>query len=243
MCSSAYYDCESQGFSKFGAPRAFDGQPSPSDTSALNGELTALQPRETLYAAGERKTAFYRVEAGALLIATPAPDGSLGKLRLVFPGEYIGLGFLSEHRVTARAIVASTVSSLPLDKLDEAAACCPALEQQLNDAVQFEFEQLRNKAVALGNDALPVERVANYLVVVSHIALLEGRRADLTSDNITADQLAGPLNLEPSAIKTALNQLVSYGLITWDAEAKVTIVDLARLVTFSANRAPVSLAC
>jgi len=242
MTSTAYSDCETLSQVEPGTPPTFEVPFPRNESLEQSGELAALQPRQALFVAGERKNEFYRVEAGALLISTPAADGSLGGMRLVFPGEYIGLGFLSEHHSSARAIVASTISSYPLDKLEEASEHSPALQQQLHEAVQSEFEQLRNKSVAIGFDALPIVRVANFLVVASHIALLEGRSPNLASDDITPARLAGPLNLDNDLLIGELNKLKNDQLIDFDLELRVTIVDLERLVAFASRQSPTRLA-
>ena len=145
MHSAAYHDCVSPGYADRGTPPTFNARHPRIELPDLNGELIALQSKEALFLAGEKKNEFYRVDAGVLLISTPETDGSLGESRLAFPGEYLGLGFLSEHPSSARAIVASTVSSYPLNKVDETSEHCPVLRQKLNEAVQLEFNQLARK--------------------------------------------------------------------------------------------------
>jgi CRP/FNR family transcriptional regulator len=234
MHSAAYHDCVSPGYADRGTPPTFNARHPRIELPDLNGELIALQSKEALFLAGEKKDEFYRVDAGVLLISTPETDGSLGESRLAFPGEYLGLGFLSEHPSSARAIVASTVSSYPLNKVDETSEHCPVLRQKLNEAVQLEFNQLREKAVANGHRAPPIVRVANFLVAASHIALLEGRCPNLTSDSITPGVLAGLLNLDQDVLIAAFTQMMNDQLISCDPDFRVTIGDLKRLGALAA---------
>ena len=112
------------------------------------GLLSALKPQEVLFHAGEQKTDFYCLEAGVFLISTMAADGSLRDCRLAYPGEFLGLGFLSEHGSSATALIASTVSCYSLSDLDALAASSSDLYLQRANAVQWEFDHVRDAPAA-----------------------------------------------------------------------------------------------
>ena len=196
------------------------------------GLLRALQPQEVLFHAGEQKTDFYRLEAGVLLISTLAADGSLADCRLAYPGEFLGLGFLSQHGSTATALIASTVSCFPLNCLNALAVESSDLYLQRANAVQWEFDQVREACVARSVQGLPIHKVANLLVVISRLDEFEGRDPDVVSEEQDCRLIAKLLGMYIELFAHSLKGLQILGLITWDPQKGLCIPDRGRLEAF-----------
>jgi CRP/FNR family transcriptional regulator len=196
------------------------------------GLLSALKPQEVLFHAGEQKTDFYRLEAGVFLISTMAADGSLRDCRLAYPGEFLGLGFLSEHGSSATALIASTVSCFSLSDLDALAASSSDLYLQHANAVQWEFDHVREACVARSVQGLPIHKVANLLVVISRLEDLEGRDPNVVSDGLDSGYLSELLGLDKELVTQSLNGLQILGLVDCDRKKGVCITDRGRLEAF-----------
>jgi CRP/FNR family transcriptional regulator len=211
---------------------AIDWESSDNDLMSERGLLSTLQPRNVLFHAGEQKTEFYRLEAGVFLISTAAADGSLADCRLAYPGEFLGLGFLSQHGSSATALIASTVSCFPLSDLDALEAESSDLYLQRANAVQWEFDQVREACVARSVQGLPIHKVANLLVVISRLDEFEGRDPNVVSEEQDCRLIAKLLGMYIELFAHSLKGLQILGLITWDPKNGLCIPDRGRLEAF-----------
>jgi CRP-like cAMP-binding protein len=202
------------------------------ESGSERGLLSALQPQEMLFHAGEQKTDFYRLEAGILLISTVAADGSLADCRLAYPGDYLSLGFLSQHGSSATALIASTVSCFSLRDLDALAAESSDLYLQRANAVQWEFDHVREACVARSVQGLPIHKVANLIVVISRLDEFEGRDPNVVSDGLDSGYLAELLGMDIELLAHSLKGLQILGLIDGDQEKGICIPDRGRLEAF-----------
>jgi CRP/FNR family transcriptional regulator len=211
---------------------ALDWESSDNDLISERGFLKALQPQERLFHADEQKTEFYRVEAGILVILTVAADGSSGDYKLAYPGDFLGLGFLSQYGSVAKALIASTVSCFSVSDLDALALGSSDLHLQRAEAVQREFDYVRDACMARNVQGLPIHMVANLLVVISRLDELEGRDPNVVSEELDSSFFAKLLRINIELLTHSLKGLQILGLIDWDPEKGLRITDRDRLETF-----------
>jgi CRP/FNR family transcriptional regulator len=193
------------------------------------GLLRALQPQQVLFRAGEERAEFYRVEAGILHISK---GDSLAVSELAYPGEFLGLGFLSQHSSSAAAMVPSTVSCFSLSELDEIEKGSLDLRLQRANAVQREFNQVRDACVARSVQSSLVQKVANLLVVISHLDEHEGRKPNIESDGLDCEVLAQLLKLDIVSLSKILKKLKQSRLVDWCPEFGVRVTDRRGLEAF-----------
>ncbi len=106
------------------------GHPSRIEPSFSNPPVVAAPPAETthpmphtvaanafLFRAGDLRTHLYRVESGAICLYETRRSDRQSVIEFLFPGDYVGLGFLEKHHLSARALLDSTVTCVPIDAL------------------------------------------------------------------------------------------------------------------------------
>ena len=97
---------------------------SPPVVTAPPAEMTAPTPLKVaanafLFRAGDPRTHLYRVETGAICLYETRRGDHQSVIEFLFPGDYVGLGFLEKQHLNARALLESTVTCLPIDALAE----------------------------------------------------------------------------------------------------------------------------
>ena len=94
------------------------GHPSQIEPSFSNPPVVTAPPAETthpmphtvaanafLFRAGDLRTHLYRVESGAICLYETRRSDRQSVIEFLFPGDYVGLGFLEKHHLSARALL------------------------------------------------------------------------------------------------------------------------------------------
>jgi CRP/FNR family transcriptional regulator, anaerobic regulatory protein len=195
-------------------------------------ETTDLAPQPVaanafLFRAGDPRTHLYRVESGAIcLYETRRPDRQ-AVIEFLFPGDYVGLGFLQKHHLSARALLDSTVTAVPIDALAEVARSDPRAQAKLAQSVEREFEARRDELVGAGQRQ-PIERVAALLVTSAYTNVQQGRPAELIKDSWKCGVIADLLQLTLDDLSAILVDLQRRGLIE-AAGDDLRLIDIAAL--------------
>jgi len=196
--------------------------------SGRAGDHLDLSSKEVLFSAGDAKTHIYRVERGVVCLYDPRWNGVKSHVEFVFPGEFVGLGFLENHTLSACAFVESRVVCLPLGVEDEIAAADPKAEAKLAEAVEREFEARRD-ALSDAGASKPVERLAALLVNLSASNRYEGRDPSLITDSWTCGAIADMLGLAVGELSEILVDLARRGLIEPDLPRGLRLIDIDAL--------------
>ena len=202
------------------------------DFAGGRGLLRPLQAQEVLFHAGEERTEFYRIEAGVFQIYTAGADDTLAVFELANPGDFLGLGFLSQHSSSATAMMPCTVSCFSMRELDQIAESNPQLQLQRANAVKREFNHVRDACVARSVQSSLIQKVANLLVVISHLDEHEGRKPNIESDGLDCEDLAQLLKLDIVSLSKILKKLKQSRLIDWCPEFGVRVTDRRGLEAF-----------
>ena len=111
-----------------------------------------------LFQPGEPRQ-LYRVESGALCHYVQSAEGQYAIIEFAFPGDIIGLGYLTTHVSTAKAMVDTYVSVITDADLDRALTNDNRLYFRVAEAGEREFDYLRNKSLnAEPTDPTPAPR-------------------------------------------------------------------------------------
>jgi CRP/FNR family transcriptional regulator len=172
---------------------------------------------EVLFQAGDSRTQLYRVERGAICHYARWEDGRREIIEFAFPGDIIGLGHLETHITTAQAMVDTVVSIVPVSEFEHALDIDGELAARLAAAGDREFDYLRKRAIDSGKGK-PVERLAAYLSVLSHISAEEGRDPLLVSDEFASGKVAEQLDMSIDGLSYALCELERLGIVRASSE-------------------------
>lgn len=180
-----------------------------------------------LFRAGDPRTHLYRVESGAICLYETRRTDRQSVIEFLFPGDYVGLGFLEKHHLSARALLDSTVTYVPIDALADVARSDPRAQAKLAMSVEREFEARRDELCNAGQRR-PIERVAALLVTSAHTNVQQGRPAELIKDSWKCGVIADLLQLTLDDLSAILIELQRRGLIEAAGE-DLRLTDIAAL--------------
>jgi CRP/FNR family transcriptional regulator len=200
------------------------GHPSPIEPTFSNSPAVKAPPAETaatqqriaanafVFKAGDPRTHLYRVETGAICLYEAGRADRQSVIEFYFPGDYVGLGFLQKHHVSARAMLETVVTRLPIDALADLVKNDPRAEAKLAQSVEREFEARREELCNAGRRQ-PIERVAALLVTSARTNVQQGRPAGIIKDSWKCGFIADLLQLTLDDLTAILVDLEARGLI------------------------------
>jgi CRP/FNR family transcriptional regulator, anaerobic regulatory protein len=171
-----------------------------------------LASGEVLFQAGDTRARLYRVERGALCHYRRWDDGRREIIEFAFPGDIIGLGHMEAHISTAQAMVETVVSTVTAEEFERALGGDDYLAARLSAATDREFDFLRERAVESGKGK-PLERLASFLTVLSHMSADEGRDPLIVADEISSGLVAERLDMTIDVLARALRELERRGMV------------------------------
>jgi CRP/FNR family transcriptional regulator, anaerobic regulatory protein len=196
----------------------------------------SLAAKEVLFRAGDVRTSFYRVETGAICLHEPRWHDQPSIIDFAFPGDFVGLGFLETQSCSASAVCECQVSCLPWAQLTSAIAGNASAIQKLQIAIEREFELRRTNVVAHGRQ-FPLERVAAFLVALSHNNASEGRDPNVIGDTMECGIAADYLGLSVDDLEDLLIELRERGLIGPSSPNGIRVLDNKGLEDLASGRA------
>jgi CRP/FNR family transcriptional regulator len=168
------------------------------------------------------------VESGAICLYETRRTDRQAVIEFLFPGDYVGLGFLDKHHLSARAMLDSTVTCMPIDALAEVARSDPRAQAKLAQSVEREFEARRDELCGAAVQRHPIERVAALLVTSARTNVQQGRPAELIKDSWKCGVIADLLQLTLDDLTAILVDLQRRGLIAAAGE-DLLLVDIPAL--------------
>ncbi|MCC7254209.1 MAG: helix-turn-helix domain-containing protein [Hyphomicrobium sp.] len=186
-----------------------------------------LEAKEHVFCEGDPRTHVYRVEEGVIAIYKTLFDGRRRIIDFAYPGDFIGLGVLGEHIMSAQATCASKVRCLSASALESLAETDASLALKLYKSVCQDLVAARSLLVTVGQRSA-VERVAAFLLA------LHRRTGDAPNDEVKLamrrSDIADLLGLTIETVSRTLTKLREMSVI--DVEqggTTVTLRDLPRL--------------
>lgn len=187
-----------------------------------------LPSGEVLFRAGDAKTHLYRVESGVICLYDPRWSVETAIVEFIFPGDFVGLGFLESHTLTACAFVETRVSCLPTNMEGAIVGGDRRAKDKLAQAVEREFEARRFELSDCGR-MRPVERVASVLVNLSCSNRYEGRDPNVIVDNLGCGAFADMLDLDLDDLTKILLDLEHGDLIEPEPSGGLRLKNIAAL--------------
>lgn len=189
-----------------------------------SSQLT-LASGDTLFREGQTKAHVYRLEAGIVCVTAQRPSGPPKVVEMVFPGGYLGLGFLEHHIHSAMAVVPSRVTLFQLDDINELCETSPEARDKQALATEREFAARRRQLTGAAAETSTVSRVAAFLSAISQINEGEGRDPHVVTAGLKSGDVASFLGLDVETLATALGELQERGLITRNSEGGLVLLD------------------
>ena len=171
-----------------------------------------LGANEFLFQAGDLRKQVFRVESGAICLYEGGGSNRKSVVEFLFPGDFVGLGFLEKHCLNARALLETSVECLTLDAAAEVIRNDAKAKTKLAAAIEREFE-IRREELRRAGQRQPIERVAALLVTSARTNVQQGRAPDLIEDSWRCGVIADLLRLSLDELTAHLVELERRGLI------------------------------
>ena len=190
--------------------------------------VRTLRPNEILFWEGDEKTCLYRVDSGTVALYEARWNERGAVIDFAFEGDFVGLGFLTTHACSARALGDTQLTCLPLEAQSSATENNPKAQLKLDEAIEREFEYRRACLVELSEQS-PLKRVAAFLVSLSRINADEGRDPQLVGDQCPCGFIADLLGMSVETLGILLIELEELGFIEACPPAGLRLKDIAAL--------------
>lgn len=178
----------------------------------VSGQDWFLERGEFLCREGDHKSAIYRLESGILSVTARRASGPPEVVEMVFPGTFVGLGFLERHIHSVMAVVPSRLTVFPLSAIGE--LCSASAEVRERQALQTEREfAARRRQLDPETAERPLRRVAAFLSAMHHMNRHEGRNAAYIAEFLKTGDVAAFLDLDVAELADALAELKQRGLV------------------------------
>jgi CRP-like cAMP-binding protein len=212
----------------FVVPLARGFQPVPT----IEGRELSVSRGDFLFREGDRKKSVYRLDAGIICVTTHRPSGPPNVLEMLFPGSYVGMGFLERHVDSAMAVVPAVLTEFPLSAISD--LCAASTEARDRQAMQTEREfEARRRELVPDSDELPVRRVAAFLSAMYHMNRHEGRNPEYIAEFLKTGEVAAFLDLDVDALARALAALKHRGIVDRAENGGLVLLDLNTLEQLS----------
>lgn len=200
----------------------------PSPVADVSGRLRLhFATGQPVFRAGDARQV-YRVVIGAVCHFSERTDGRFTVIEFAFPGDIIGLGYLTTHSSTGLAMVDTTVAVVSPAELELALMSNDRLNYMLADASDRDFDYLRAKIVGVA-PLPPMQRLANYILAI--LGVTRGERGGgqlLIPDDISSGYVAQQLRMSRDALAMALLILRRSGILDLSPSG-LRVVDVRRL--------------
>lgn len=179
-----------------------------------------------LFSEGEPFNAIAAVRAGMVKTFITDSQGREKVLGFHLPGEVIGLGGIHHARYPCNAVALETVMlcRFSFPKMALLATRMPELQQQLFCLLSADI----GKAQQLNGDFSADERMAAFLLSLSHRYAQRGYSASRFQLTMARTDIANYLSLAPETVSRVLKRFQTEGLLQVDRR-EFEILDMARL--------------
>jgi CRP/FNR family transcriptional regulator, anaerobic regulatory protein len=171
-----------------------------------------LDRGEFLCREGDQKSAIFKLESGILSVTARRPSGPPEVVEMVFPGTFVGLGFLEHHIHSIMAVVPSRLTAYPLSSIGEFCGASADIRERQALLTEREFAARRRQLDPESSES-PLRRVAAFLSAMHYMNRHEGRDAAYIAEFLKTGDVAAFLDLEVAALAEALAELKERGLV------------------------------
>jgi CRP-like cAMP-binding protein len=201
-------------------------------SSRIEGAVRIIEAKDHAFREGDPVTSVYQVEAGHTCLYRLLPDGRRQVIDFAYPGDYVGLGAVGHHTVSAQASERTRLQAFPVSAFRDLARTNPDLSLSLYEAVSQELLAARELLMTVCQRTA-LERVAAFLLALSRRNERRGEAALELVLPMTRTDIADFLGLTIETVSRTFTKLRQDGVIDLEQCIIVTICDVDRLVALS----------
>jgi len=189
----------------------------------------SYKKEEEIYGEGEPSEYLYQIICGAVRTYKLLSDGrrQIGAFHL--PGDVFGLDPGSEHRLTAEAIVDTTVRLVSRRSLEKAAASNVQVARNLWTLTASDLRHAEDHMLLLGRKTA-MERVATFLLEMDRRLA----KADMMALPMCRRDIGDYLGLTLETVSRALSQLSDDGILMFSSARQIALRNRRRLSAMEA---------
>lgn len=180
------------------------------------GSTTLFARGEKIFSRGQPAKYIYKVEFGCIRTYTKFNDGRRLISAFYFPGDYFGLGMRNKHRVSAEAIIPSSIRAIDRKRVVSRIATDVAVAKYMLDVTSVELHRAQKHSLILRGSGK--ERVAKFLSEMTKI----NRRKEVTLIMSRRD-IADHLNLSIESVSRALARLKKMSVISFSTPRRIRV--------------------
>lgn len=194
---------------------------------AINTHV-ALTSGDTLFDEGEEAKYIYNVTEGALKLYKLLPDGRRQVTGFLFAGDFVGLADSAEYICSAESVGGVKLCQFPRGKLEAFIRTYPKMEARLLGMARNELAEAQEQMLLLGRKTAK-ERIASFLLMLSQRAQRRGQPGNPVDIPMNRNDIGDFLGLTTETVSRTLTRLKGSGIITTDADRRITITDVEAL--------------
>ena len=177
---------------------------------------------------GKAADALFNVVRGSVKLFKLLPNGRRQITGFLFPGDFLGIALNEIYAYNAEAIEPLELCRLPRRKLEVLLGTMPRLERKLLGTTAHELAAAQDQMVLLGRKTA-LERVASFLVSLSHRATRRGQSQTRLDIPMSRTDMADYLGLTTETVSRSLTALRRAGLIELQGRNRIVLADLDAL--------------
>ena len=189
---------------------------------------SAITQGGLLFDEGAAADYVYNLTAGCMKLYKILPDGRRQITGFVFPGDFLGLAHDTEYVYTAEAVTDSSLCKFKRGQMNRLFEEFPKLESRLLGISRDELAEAHNQILLLGRKSAK-ERIASFLVMLSKRAEELGFDGNPVSVPMSRNDIGDYLGLTTETVSRTLTRLKQTGLISLNADRRITIGDRGQL--------------
>jgi CRP/FNR family transcriptional regulator len=166
----------------------------------------------------------FNVTAGTVKIYKLLADGRCQMIGFLFLGDFLGLANEETYAYSAEAITHTALCRLPRRKLERLLDQHPKMEHRLLGMVSHELAVAQEQMLVLGRKTAQ-ERVASFLLMLSHRLNGWGRDADSISLPMARTDIADYLGLTTETVSRAFTRLRRACVIAIGSDGAIQLID------------------
>ena len=169
----------------------------------------AYQPGQALYEASAKALGVFTLRKGMLKLVRLTADGRERVVRVLFPGDVVGLEALATARYDSQAVALSEVflCRIPLDVIHQLGANSPRLHRKLMEKWQSALKQADDWLAEL-NFGSARQRVHHFIRKMHEVS------GDGTATLFARDDMGAMMDLKLETVSREVTALVRAGIMT-----------------------------
>ena len=186
-----------------------------------------LEAKEHVFITGDPRAYLYKLDSGVVCLYRMVLSGRRQVTGFAFAGDIFGMGALSRHVLSAQALSASKVQSVPIAAITRLAGNDPNFGLKLYEAACRELASTQQTLLVIKRPAL--ERLAGFLLVWAQRNGRNGEDPELLILPMTRADIGDFLGLTIETVSRMFSKLQAEGVIQVKQRGPIRVLDIRKL--------------